>query len=78
MPDKLIDLFADCLELSPETLDDNTSPDNTSEWDSLAAMDLIAVIEETFDCRLSTGDIMKMRTIGIAREVLRGKGIKEF
>ena len=45
-------------------------------WDSLAAMRLVCAIEEEFDVRLGTGDIMKMNTIGRAREALNKMGVK--
>jgi len=38
-------------------------------------MSLVAAIEERYAVRLSTRDIMSMRTIGIARSVLKGKGV---
>lgn len=75
MSDKLIALFAEELEVEPSELDDGSSPDTVESWDSLAAMRLVAAIESEFDIRLSTKEIMKMRTIGIAREVLKSKNV---
>ena len=78
MTDRLIDVFAEGLNLPAEKLSDATSPDNTSEWDSLASMNLVALIEERFQVELSTTEIMKMRSIGVARAVLRGKNVAEI
>lgn len=75
MPDPLISIFAEGLGVDPATLSDDTSPDNTTEWDSLAAITLVSLIEEQFDVRLSAREIMKMQTIGLARRVLSGKGV---
>lgn len=75
MPDPLISLFSDGLGIDPADLNEATSPDNTSEWDSLAAISLVELIEAEFDVRLGARDIMKMQTIGLAREVLKGKGV---
>ena len=75
MTDRLIDLFADELMVDAWTLSDESNPDNTEQWDSLAAMRLVAAIEECFVVRLSTAEIMKMRSIGIVRSVLAGKGV---
>ena len=77
MADRLIQLFAEGLNVSQARLSDETSPDNLKEWDSLAAMTLVGLIEDTFVVELTTKEIMKMRTIGIVREVLRGKGITD-
>ena len=75
MSDILISLFAEGLALDETQLDDATSPDNTPEWDSLAAITLVSLIETEFDVRLSARDIMKMQTIGLARQVLLKKGV---
>ncbi len=73
--DPLLSVFADGLGVDVGTLSEDTSPENTSAWDSLAAMTLVALIEGQFDVRLSTREIMKMQTIGLARSVLRDKGV---
>lgn len=75
MADQLMEVFAEEFAVPASELSDESSPDTVEQWDSLAAMRLVAAIEETFDVRLTTGEIMKMRTIGIARNVLRGKGV---
>jgi acyl carrier protein len=76
MSDKLIQTFADVLEVSPSDLNDDSSPDSISQWDSLAAMHLVAAIEETFNIQLTTKEIMKMSSIGLARKTLRDKGVE--
>jgi acyl carrier protein len=73
--DALIAVFADGLGLPADELGDDTSPANTPAWDSLASMTLVSLVEERFAVTLSTREIMKMQTIGLARSVLRAKGI---
>ncbi len=75
MNDRLIKIFAEELDVDAAELNDDSSPDNVATWDSLAAMRLVAAIESEFDIRLSTKEIMKMRSIGIARSVLREKSV---
>lgn len=75
MADALIELFAEVLQVEPAALNDNSSPDNVRQWDSLAAMHLVAAIEEKFNVQLSTKEIMKMSTIGLARKTLQGKNV---
>jgi acyl carrier protein len=75
MSDALIKLFAEVLQVEPSALNDNSSPDNVKQWDSLAAMHLVAAIEETFKVQLSTKEIMKMSTIGLARKTLQAKNV---
>ena len=75
MTDALTKVFAEEFSLPASELNDDSSPDTVDEWDSLAAMRLVAAIEETFNVRLTTVEMMKMRTIGIARSVLQAKGV---
>lgn len=78
MSDRLIDVFAEGLRVDAGALSEETSVQNTPQWDSLAAMTLVTLIEDTFDVRLSTRDIMKMNSIAAARSVLQAKGVAEF
>lgn len=76
MSDPLIALFADVLEVDASKLNDESTPESVGAWDSLAAMHLVAAIEDTFNCQLSTKEIMKMSSIGLARKALKDKGIE--
>jgi acyl carrier protein len=75
MSDQLLAVFAEEFGMEPAELSDDSSPDSVDAWDSLAAMRLVAAIEETFKVTLSTTDIMKMRSIGKARGVLQRMGV---
>ncbi len=75
MADPLLEVFAQGLGVSVDVLDESSSPETLDEWDSFAAMNLVTLIEDTFDVSLSTRDIMKMRTVGLARSVLSAKGV---
>jgi len=75
MTDQLIELFSEGLDVPADELNDDSSPDNTESWDSLAAMTMVSLIEDTFEVQLSTREIMKMRTVGMARQVLRAKEV---
>jgi acyl carrier protein len=75
MGDALIQLFSEVLNVPQEKLNDNSSTENTSQWDSLAAMHLVAAIESRFSITLSTKEIMKMSSIGVTRTVLKAKNV---
>lgn len=75
MTDPLTEIFAHGLGVSPDVLDEDSSPETIEQWDSLAAMSLVVLIEDTFEVSLTTRDIMKMRSIGLARSVLTAKGV---
>ena len=77
MVDRVTKLFAGVLGVNEESLNDSSSPTTVPQWDSLAAMHLVAEVEDVFNVELSTRDIMKMQSIGIVKSVLIEKGILE-
>jgi acyl carrier protein len=68
-------VFSEVLGVSPDSITDETSPDNTPQWDSMAAMNLVVAIEDEFDVRLSTAEIVSMRNVAIVKKVLSAKGV---
>jgi acyl carrier protein len=74
MPARVSQVFAEVLGLTPDVITDDTSPDNTPQWDSMAAMNLVVAIEDEFDVRLSTAEIVSMRNVAIVKKVLTSKG----
>ena len=75
MSDTLAETFAAVLKLDATSLSDESAPENTPSWDSLSAVRLVAAIEETFNVELTTTEILRMRSLGMARDVLRRKGV---
>lgn len=73
MSEILYKLFSEILEIPVNELNDNTSPENTPQWDSLAAMMLIAAIENEFNVQLTTKEILKMSNLGAAHALLKEK-----
>ena len=72
---RIAKVFSEVLGVSTDSITDATSPDNTPQWDSMAAMNLVVAIEDEFNVRLSTGEIMSMRTVALVKKVLAAKGI---
>ncbi len=73
---KVYSVFSEALAISLAQVGDNTSPENTPEWDSLKAMDLVVALEAAFNVRFSTKEIISMRTVGIVRKILAKKGVQ--
>jgi len=70
-------VFSEVLGVSPDSINDTTSPDNTPQWDSMAAMNLVVAIEDEFDVRLTTAEIVSMRNVAIVKKVLTAKGVAD-
>lgn len=77
MADRVIELFAGVLGTEPERLTEETSPANTSTWDSIANIMLITEIEAQFEIELCTSDIESMRSIGQVRAILQRLGVED-
>jgi acyl carrier protein len=77
MTARVAKVFSEVLGISSDQVCDETSPDNTPQWDSMAAMTLVVAIEDEFDVRLSTAEIVSMRNVAIVKKVLRGKGVAD-
>jgi acyl carrier protein len=75
--DRVVEVFASTLKLDRAAISDETAPDNTPEWDSIAAMDLALAIQDEFGVKLGTRDILAMRSVGLVKKVLRAKGIAD-
>lgn len=73
MSEVLYQLFSEVLEIPVTELNENTSPENTPQWDSLAAMMLVAAIENEFNVQLTTKEILKMSNLGAAYMLLKEK-----
>lgn len=60
-----IENFAEALELEDASdLTVNTEFRNLEEWDSLAYLNIIAMVDETFDLQIENADFRKLKTIG--------------
>jgi acyl carrier protein len=70
-------VFSEVLGVPAGSITDATSPDNTPQWDSMAAMNLVVAIEDEFDIRLSTAEIVSMRNVAIVKKVLTSKGVAD-
>ena len=75
MEDRVLKLFADTLGCHVSSLSDESTPDTTPGWDSLAMMRLIVEIEDAFNIELTMNDVLEMRSIKRVREVIQLKGV---
>ncbi|WP_310550697.1 acyl carrier protein [Paenibacillus glufosinatiresistens] len=61
--EQLLKLFSEVLEVKENDLKLSTKPEEISEWDSLATVQLIAEIEETFKCKIPFEEIENIKAI---------------
>lgn len=68
--DRLKKVFTDVLGISPDTDWDALKYRGVEQWDSVAHMQLVGEIEETFDVMLETGDVLAMSSFTEAVKIL--------
>jgi acyl carrier protein len=66
----LYSAFCESLNISPNLVNDDLKYNSIPEWDSVAHMVLISVIEEKFNVMLDTNDILDLSSVGQAQVIL--------
>ncbi len=62
---EFIDKFAEALEIdNASELNETTEFRNLDEWDSLAYLNIIAMLDEEYEIQIETPEFKKLRTIG--------------
>lgn len=74
MENNFIDLFADILEITDRNLDLSDNFRAYPEWDSLASLSVVAMIDEEFGVVIPSSDFNKLLTISdLIEEIKRRK-----
>jgi acyl carrier protein len=71
----LHDVVARILRVPAASISDETSPETLPRWDSLKHLDLMTGIEDAYGIQFSTADIMRAKSVGEVRLLLREKGL---
>ena len=76
MKDILVDIqsiFRDYFDEGNLIISSETSMDNFEEWDSLAQMNLIVIMEKHFNIKFKINEISEIRTVGAFIEVIKSR-----
>lgn len=69
-------IFTEVFGTSTDVLGDNYSKETVSEWDSVHQLNIISLMEETFDLMLDPEDIMACTSYNAGKEILTKNGIE--
>jgi acyl carrier protein len=72
--EKLKNAFVNALGVDPNDDFESMAYGQTSAWDSVAHMVLVAEIEKAFEIMLPTNDVIQMRNFGKAKEIVARNG----
>ena len=64
MEAKFLDLFKEVLEIEDKEISLNDEFREYDEWDSLAYLTVIAMLDDEFEIVIETEDFKKIRTVG--------------
>jgi acyl carrier protein len=73
--DRLLQVVAEVFGLNVEEIDDSSSQDTISKWDSLGMINLISEIEIRFDVQFDLAELAVFKNVGIIRTLLIEKGV---
>jgi acyl carrier protein len=69
--EKFVKAFAEGLQIPEDRVVDTLMFNSIKEWDSVAHMQLVAELEDTYHIMLDTNDIIAISSVAKARDVLR-------
>lgn len=69
-------IFTEVFGATAEQFDENYSKETVSEWDSVHQLNIISLLEETFDLMLDPEDIMACTSYIAGKEILANNGIE--
>ena len=64
MEDKFLNLVATELEIDRSKLDLATKLDESIDWDSLSAINLISALDDQFDTQINDDDLINCNCLG--------------
>ena len=67
--------FIEVFGVTEEVLNESFSKENTEEWDSVHQLNIIALLEESFDIMFEPEEIMELISYGKGIEILGRYGI---
>ena len=68
-------VFASLLQVPIESINEETSPRNTSSWDSLRHLELVMAIEGAYSVQFTMPEIVGLNSLGSIRQLLKLKGV---
>ena len=76
MEQKYNKVFTEVFGVAENVLNDDFSKDSVKEWDSVNQLNVIALLEETFDIMFEPEDIMGFTSYKTGKEILRVYGVE--
>jgi acyl carrier protein len=73
MEDRIKKVMSDVFDIDIESINNDSSPDNIENWDSLKHMNLIVALEEEFEIEFSDEEIIDSMNYALIVNILNFK-----
>jgi acyl carrier protein len=73
VPTSLESLIAEVLAVDEAGLTDESGRGTVTEWDSVAHLNILSAVEETFDVMFSSAEMRELTSVGSIRIALKSK-----
>lgn len=70
MTKKLYTLLSEILAIAPESITDETSPENTPSWDSFNGLMIAAELEKSSGVQFTMEDVLSVKKVGDIKKIL--------
>ena len=74
--EKYNDIFVQVFGVKPEELGEKFSKESVPAWDSVHQLNIISLLEESFDLLLEPEDIMACTSYNAGKEILLRNGVE--
>ena len=76
MTEPLEEVIGSVLAVSPESLSDDSSIENTDGWDSLRQLSILLALESAYGISITTDQALGMTSISAIKAVLANHGVQ--
>ena len=76
MAERLEEVIGSVLNVPVEALSDDSSTENTPNWDSLRQLSILLALESAYRISITTDEAVDMNSISAIKAVLKRHGVK--
>jgi acyl carrier protein len=73
--EKLQDIMATTLDISPAAIKENTTMEDIEEWDSLGHVHVMVALEQAFDLYMEVDDFAELNSVSAILKFLEAESV---
>ena len=68
-------ILSKVLEIEENSITEKTSPDNVATWDSFNSLMLVSELENSFNVKFTTQEVVSIRSVKNIKDILKKNGV---